>query len=176
MTEIPEKTERILNFLNAYMDSSPSIINSSFLYQMLRNNRNSAKKVYDKYWSKITDELAAMNPKQTNNYDNMLSRACYRYFNFKNAQRDDYRYLPFEQCATKLAIEEINTGQSGIIPWKFVKLAAFFLAYGSHPVTQRFPESFVKRVEGMARQYTVHDIAKLSRGVQVFYKRGQCKP
>lgn len=176
MTEIPEKAERILNCLNEYLDSSAPIMDDSFLYKMLRKNRISAKNVYDKYWSRMTNELAAMDPKQTIDYDNMLAKACFRYANFQNTQRDEYRYLPFEQIAKKLAIEEIETGMSGMVPQKFVKLAAFFLGYGGHPVTQRFPENFVKRIEDMARQYTIHDIAKLSRGVQIFYTRGNCKP
>lgn len=176
MSEIPEKAEQILNCLDAYLDSPATIMNDSFLFKMLRKNRKSAKNVYDKYWSKIAAELTAMDPKKTFNYDNMLSKACYRYFHFYNDQRDGYRYLPFEEVATKLAIEEINTGMSGMVPRKFVKLAAFFLGYGGHPVTQRFPENFIKRIEGMTRQYTVYDIAALSRGVQIFYTRGNCKP
>lgn len=176
MTEIPEKNNRIINCLDAYLDTMPTdIVNDSLLFQMLRRNKQSARNVYDKYWSKVATELAAMDPKRTPNFDNMLSKACYRYCYFDNSQRGQYRHLPFEEIATKLVIDEINTGISGMIPRKFVKLATFLLGFGSHQTTHRFPENFVQRVEDMVRQYTVHDILQLSRGVELFYTRGNCK-
>lgn len=176
MTEIPEKNQHILNCLDAYMDTTTDTVNDSLLFQMLRHNKKSVTEIYDKYWSKVATELASMDPKQTVNYDNMLSKACYRYCNFDNSQRGRYRYLPFEKVAMKLVIEEIETGISGMVPRKFVKLATFLLGFGSHQITHRFPESFVQRIEDMARQYTVHDLHQLSRGVELFYTRGKCKP
>lgn len=177
MTEIPENGERIINCLDAYMDTTTNdTINDSFLFQILRTNKQSATKVYDKYWSKVTAELAAMDPERTFNFDNMLIKACHRYCNFDNSQRGQYRYLPFEAIATKLAFNEVNTGISGMIPRRFVKLASFLLGYGCHQTSHRFPESFVQRIEDMSPQYTVHDLTHLSRGIKLYYRSGNYKP
>lgn len=177
VTEIPEKGERIINCLNAYMDTmSNNIVQDSLLFQMLRNNKQSARHVYDKYWTKVAAELTAMDPKQTVNFNNILLKVCYRYCYFDNSQRGQYRHLPFERVVTKLVIEEINTGLWGMVPNKFVTLASFLLGYGYHQNTHRFSENFIQRIEGMAEQYTVHDILRLSRGIELFYTRGNRHP
>lgn len=173
----PEKSEHIMKCLDTYLDTPGiDVVNDGLLFQTLRQSNQAKTKVYDKYWLKVTAELVAMDPKEAPNFADMLMKSCHRYCHFENSQRGMHRYLPFEKSVTKLAFDEINTGISGMIPRNFVKLATFLLGYGSHQMTNRFPESFIQRIEDMVRQYAVHDMIQLSHGLKIFYSREHCNP
>lgn len=172
LTKIPEKNKRIIEYIDAYLDTGPSdVINDGFLFQILRQNILSSRNEYDKYWSIVATELAAMDPDRMPNFDNMLMKVCYRYSHFDGNQRGQYRHLQFEKVAVKLAIDEIETGISGMIPRNFIRLASFLLGYASRQTTHRFPKNFLQQIEEMKRQYTVYDILQLSQGVEAFHMR-----
>lgn len=177
MSADPEKSERIMKCIDTYLDTPGiDVINDGLLFQTMRQCNQTTSKVFNKYWSKVTAQLVAMDPKQTPEFPDMLMKVCHRYSHFENSQRGMNRYLPFEKSATKLAFDEIKTGISGMIPRDFVKFATFLLGYGSHQMTNRFPDSFIQKMEGMVRQYTVHDMIQLSHGLKLFYTRENCNP
>lgn len=113
----------------------------------------------------------ALRDVQCNVNNNEIFKAfkhCHRYMHFNNNLGGTYRHNRFEQRISRLAMDDLQHGLSGLVPSKFAQLASFVLAYGHTPERNyRFPDFIVRKIQEMSEQFSIVDVFNLSRGIHI---------
>lgn len=153
---------------------SKNIIKNEQLFAILKNKRCiTLKDIYQKYWDKVADDLASIST-QALDIDSTLSTLSYRYCSLQKGLTSRYRCQKFESLLKELVLIELKYGVSAWKPNRVAKLATFIIGFASDPIFDNtmLPEYFVKKIEGMACQFTVNEVIDLSIGIECFHRNG----
>ncbi|KAL5276542.1 hypothetical protein ACFFRR_002016 [Megaselia abdita] len=134
-------------------------------FQILRTLKTSDTRLCNLYWDEALKDV------QSNVNNNEIFKAfkhCHRYMHFNNNLGGTYRHTRFEQRISRLAMDDLKHGISGIVPTKFAQLTSFVLAYGhTSEKNYKFPDFLVQRIRDMSQQFSIVDVFNLSRGIHI---------